>query len=332
MKISAASLLLMFLLWAVFASATGPQGTIQHVIIVIQENRTPTNLFYDDQTLVNNGAHVRGPNNSGKGPCQMQPSSPVLLTGVPLAQFCWDPDHSHFGPYLSWPHPHSWVNEYDNGAMDGACTNYVKCTACGGSCPNPPQYLQYTYASNSDGSMTPLFTVAEHYGFANYMFQTNQGPSFPAHQFLFSGTSAPESDPNDLAPHYHDWFVAENPERFGIGGSTGCTAFANAYALQIQPLPSVDPVEQYGFAGDTTTGALPNAGYPCYDHNSLPTLLDGAGISWRYYYPNTNLWNAPLTNYQICLPTSYGGGMCNNTSDYQKNVAPYTGALGPAWY
>src|ERR1700722_10798948 len=154
--------------------------------------------------------------------------------------------------------------------MDGACTNHVDCTHCTSQFfSHLPSPAQYPYAL-SDNYLAPLFTIAETYGFANYMFQTNQGPSFPAHQFLFSGTSAPEGDPNDASPFYHEWFVAENPEGFDRVGSTGCTAFSNTYALQLSP----GAQEGYGWDGDLRTGTLPTAGYPCYDHNSLPTLLD----------------------------------------------------------
>ena len=45
------------------------------------------------------------------------------------------------------------------------------------------------------------------------MFQTNQGPSFPAHQFLFGGTSAP-SAADDAA----GIFASENMSNTGIGG------------------------------------------------------------------------------------------------------------------
>ena len=45
------------------------------------------------------------------------------------------------------------------------------------------------------GILDPYFQLAEQYGFANYMFQTNQGPSYSAHQFLFSGTAAPIAYP-----------------------------------------------------------------------------------------------------------------------------------------
>lgn len=56
-----------------------------------------------------------------------------------------------------------------------------------------------TYAQNTVWNPGPpaqsildtYFHIASQYGFANWMFQTNQGPSFPAHQFLFSGSSAP---------------------------------------------------------------------------------------------------------------------------------------------
>lgn len=179
------------------------------MVIVIQENRSPDNLFYADQNLVSYGAHVHPIN-----PLCFGTSTP--LTGVTLGAFCFDPDHSHIRPGIGkFPYPPTWSNEYDSGKMDGACTNYVDCEYCPGgtktSCPSPtavPPNPQYTYASNSDGVLSPYFQIAEQYGFANYMFQTNQGPSFPAHQFLFSGTSAPEQyNTNDS---FYQWFAAEN--------------------------------------------------------------------------------------------------------------------------
>src|SRR6516162_7204342 len=56
--------------------------------------------------------------------------------------------------------------------------------------PPPPAYY---YVDNSKGLIQPYLDLVTHYGCANYMFQTNQGPSFPAHQFLFGGTSAPSA-------------------------------------------------------------------------------------------------------------------------------------------
>ena len=97
-----------------------------------------------------------------------------------------DPDHGYPG----------WGKDYDGGAMDGFCHAY------GSTCP------EYSYVLKSD--VQPYFDIATSYGFANYMFQSNQGPSFPAHQFLFTGTSAPVA-PGD-SNHYSWDFAASNAD------------------------------------------------------------------------------------------------------------------------
>jgi hypothetical protein len=82
---------------------------VQHVIIVIQENRTPDNLFQTDQTLINNGAHI-----ASQGLClTTNPKNQVQvqLGPAPLGT-CWDTYHKH--------NP-DWITMWDNGALDGAC-------------------------------------------------------------------------------------------------------------------------------------------------------------------------------------------------------------------
>jgi hypothetical protein len=71
--------------------------------------------------------------------------------------------------------------------MDGAAR--IPCGARKGfTCPPNPQFK---YVDNSTGILNPYLTLATQCGWANFMFQTNQGPSLPAHQFIFGGTSAP---------------------------------------------------------------------------------------------------------------------------------------------
>ena len=63
----------------------------------------------------------------------------------------------------------------------------------------------------------PYWDMAEQYTFADNMFQTNQGPSFPAHQYIISGTST-INNRSDLK-------AAENPRdprRHGREG--GCNS------------------------------------------------------------------------------------------------------------
>ena len=85
--------------------------------------------------------------------------------------------------------------------MDGAGD-----VACSGTCPSQPQFRFVANRSGGrHGILDPYLTLATQYGWANYMFQTNQGPSFPAHQFIFGGTSAPTA-----ADDHMGIFASEN--------------------------------------------------------------------------------------------------------------------------
>jgi Phosphoesterase family len=59
--------------------------------------------------------------------------------------------------------------------------------------------------------------------------------------------------------------------------------------------------------------------YPCFNHNSLPTLLDPNHISWRYYANESwAIWNAPNAIYDICMPLDGTQSVCTG-SDYINN-------------
>ncbi len=133
--------------------------SIQHVVIVFQENRTPDNLFHG---LPNADVANRGLNSKGQL---------IALTPSPLA-INYSPHHDH----------RSFRVMFDGGRMDGADKIQVSCYWKDGKCP--PANPQFKYVSRSD--VAPYFQLAEQYAFADRMFQTNQGPSFPAHQFIIS--------------------------------------------------------------------------------------------------------------------------------------------------
>lgn len=310
-------LISVLLLTATFGmSQTNLQQYVRHVIIVVQENRTPDNLFNEDSTLAANGGHVQPqfagePANSGK--CEPPGGQENYLTLQPTSFYiCWDPDHSHGG---------AWTSTWDSGAMDGACnatvhwrgSNYCGSQepACVTNGPNGSSTCQYAYVDNTafatppiDRILDPYFQIANSYGFANYMFQTSQGPSFPAHQFLLSGTSAPVSDDGD-ANGYWKWFAAENNTDYQ-DTQYGCTADSNASVLEIDP------------SGNESNGY--NSGYPCYNHATLADLLDSNGVSWRYYAQTAkSLWTAPNAIQNIC---GASGGSCQG-QDWKNNVKPF---------
>ena len=137
-----------------------PGQKIQHVVIIFQENRTPDNLFHGlpNADIANSGVNSLG---------QTIPLTPIALAND------YDLSHAHS----------AFVAMYDGGKMDGADKIPVGCKAGAVGCPPPNPQFQYV----NPADVQPYFQLAQTYTFADRMFQTNQGPSFPAHQFIISG-------------------------------------------------------------------------------------------------------------------------------------------------
>jgi len=258
---------------------TGPSaGKFQHVVVIVQENRTPDNLF-QDPILIKNGADIAqsGLNSQGQT---------ITLAAESLATV-YDLSHAHS----------AFVAMYNGGKMDGADQIPVMCPTGMPNCA--PANPQYYYVNPSE--VAPYFQMAETYTFGDRMFQTNQGPSFPAHQFILSGTSAPTATSN--------LFAAENP--IGVKNAdsdTGCTA------------PSQETVAMIDPSGDESSTQ-----YPCFDHPTLTDLLDTKGVSWHYYAAGisssqTSIWTAPNAIKHICDPTTQNGQSTCTGTEWSNNV------------
>ena len=239
----------------------------KHIVVVIQENRTPDNLFGSNPTF-EPGVDIATEGRLSNGKM-------VPLTARPLAD-CYDIAHSHAS--------------FEAALTHGFDTEPFTRKA---GCALPPN-VAYVYADNSAGDMQPYFDLALANGFANRMFQTNQGPSFPAHQFLFGGTSAPSvSSP---------LFAAENTHH------AGCTA---------SPGTTVAVIDRYG--SETANSPV----FPCFEHPTLPDVLASAAvpITWRYYAPGPNsIWTAPNAIRHICQPGSPNGKTICTGPDWTHNV------------
>jgi len=142
----------------------------------------------------------------------------------------------------------------------------------------------------------PYFALAEQYTFGDRMFQTNQGPSFPAHQFIISGTSAPSANSN--------LFAAENLDV--ASDNAGCIAAPNITVALIDP-----------------SGNESQTSYPCYEHPTLTDELNAKGISWKYYAPSPgSIWTAPNAIQHMCGPNNPppNGTKCEGT-DWVNRVS-----------
>ena len=259
------------------ASPTCAAPAFSHIIIVFQENRTPDNLFGSNPTF-EPGVDIAstGLNLAGKS----IPLTPVLLNS------CYDLGHGHY----------DFTVMYNNGHMNGAQNVGVDYAGSCDAGPNP----QFRFVDNSTATVQPYFDLAKQYGFDNRMFQTNEGPSFPAHQFIFGGTSAPTT----TSP----LFASENMAN--SEAVAGCTA---------PPGQRVLVIDARGNESD-----YPPV-YPCFDRPTMANLLDGAGLSWRYY-TNTlatgSIWNGPAAIKDICLAQKQNGILNCTGAEYVKNVLP----------
>ena len=311
MRLTFRMLLLAFSLIATFAPAQ--TSSFQHIIVVFQENRTPDNLFY---RLCLNSPCSTSPNSQQyniKISDWLDKTSPTGVTqptAVALANG-YDLDHSHSG----------FKKECDLVAgqckMDGAAGNR-KNRGAFVFVENTPD------AKHPNGILSSYLTLATQYGWANYMFQTNQGPSYPAHQFIFGGTSA-----LDAAGDQNGTFVSENFK----GGPAGC------YAQDGETTHLIDSAgKETLFTIDYASGK--STCLPGSARDTMATLLDNDGIGWKYYSSKAggtdkggSIWTAPNSLEAICVPDAghqhfTGAEWASNVDLTPSNILKDLGANG----
>jgi phospholipase C len=153
------------------------QGIINHIVIIVQENRSFDNLFSGfpgtDSALAGN---VKG-------------GGSISLQAVPL-EYGIDVGHFHT----------SFRTAYDGGANDdfnGEGTFAI----VGGRYSPVSAPANYAYARVPQSEALPYWNLATQFTLADRMFASNSGPSFPAHQYLIAG----QSDNADEVPSAGPW-------------------------------------------------------------------------------------------------------------------------------
>jgi phospholipase C len=156
-----------------------------------------------------------------------------------------DVDHQH----------RAFVQSFDGGRMDG--WDEVR--------TSPKQGATFPYAYVPRAQIEPYWAMAQRWTLADRMFQSNTGPSFPAHLYIVAGESAlTASNPNHLETTHFAW---------------GCDSPADATVTLLNA------------AGTEVPGP-----FPCLDFPTLADVAESAGVSWRYYAPPLdslgNIWSA----------------------------------------
>jgi phospholipase C len=211
--------------YGLVVAPANPLVAIKHVVVIIQENRSFDNLF-----------------NGFPGADSAQSGTMSNGQTVQLRSQNWiapaDVIHDH----------ETWWKQYANGNL------YFDLGSPAGQAPS------YPYAYTPQSETAPYWSLAQQYALADRMFQTNSGPSFPAHQFLIAGTS-------QFSPG--QWAV-NNPNLPNLNvGVWGCDS------------PAGTTVRLLGPNGTSLPGV-----FPCFDYTTLADELDAKAISWRYYAPS----------------------------------------------
>jgi phospholipase C len=217
---------------------------VSHVVVIVQENRSVDNIF--------NGFPGADTSKTGFDSHGNQHT----LRPISFSTQC-DPLHSH----------QQFVSEYNDGAMNGWNNAAI-------SCRNSNSLPDGVFAYVSNTYTAAYWAVAGNYAFADEVFQTNEGPSLPAHQYLIAGQSGGHSFD---AP----WALSENGGSSSSrdsepGDSDGsdvhsfCGSGSNVSAVQID-LTSSYP------------GTEGNPVYPCKEYQTIFDLAMAQGLTWKYY-------------------------------------------------
>lgn len=217
---------------------------ITHIVIIFQENRTPDYLF---QGMASHGADIATQALDSEGQI-------VSLHKVSLAA-PYDLGHGHT----------AFLKDCDFQPSGG-------CKMDGFDLGFLPRFHMRPYGYAPQDQVQPYLDMAVQYVFADRMFQSNQAGSFPAHQYIVSGTA-------DALPVTSD-NVSSDPFNYLNGKKlpAGCDAPKDA------AVDTIDPA-------DGQPGPTP---FPCFDRPVLSDLLDAKGVSWRYYQngKGPGLWHA----------------------------------------
>jgi phospholipase C len=284
---------------------------IQHVVIVVQENRTFNDFF----------ATYPGGDGTTVGKVEANPScSPPIKAGtIPLAKVPLnipkDLNHSYKGYEIS----------RDGGKMDGFD---LVTSGTGPECTYPYQYTD-------PAQIVPYWDMAEQYALAEHMFTTQGSDSFVAHQDLIRGGTEVEHNKGmidfptcgggcwwgcNAAPYTTTHLVSKDNVALGKPGPFPCTKdfklpyqtlrdlmdkkgvtwkyyqplFSKDYGHILSAFDVIWPVRngsewktnivtpQTAIFGDISSGNLPNVSWviPDQDESDHPHTPSDTGPSW----------------------------------------------------
>lgn len=246
-----------------------PPGKIQHIIFIVQENRTFDNLFGGPRPFPNATAADSGETSDHKR---------ITLNKIQLASFIGtqDPDNYHHDWMWACDPPQTPPPTIPPGSespcrMDGF---NIAATPSPGYTPPAKTDNIYSYIDYSD--TVPYWDIARAYTIGDHFFMGHNSESYTAHQYLFSGQSNNVVDP----PDYHkDAGYCSGFYDYCAFTPWGCDSPSGTTTYRLDPEKgdqSKDPIGPFPCFGPG--GPYPNVKYP-----ALADRVDEKGLTWRLY-------------------------------------------------
>lgn len=237
---------------------------IQHVVVIYMENRTPENLFGAFFGALNpRTGHFFGVDLDLANPqATNQSPTPSPLAAHPLT-YPSNPNHEHSDEFISEA----------SGTWDS----------------NAGYWYVPTPTAPASASVSNYITLIEDWAYENHTLQSNEGPSFEAHQYAIAGQSGGLSDSN-ITPEG----MVDNPKPRDTNGPPGngtcATPGTTQSALTVNmyspyPLPSesaAPPCNEYPTILDFMASAAPSAS-PYEQWQYVPSISFRFGLRrWQF--------------------------------------------------
>lgn len=289
---------------------------IQHVVVIYMENRTPENLFGAFFGALNpRTGHFFGVDLDLANPqATNQSPMPSPLAAHPLT-YPSNPNHEHSDEFISEA----------SGTWDS----------------NAGYWYVPTPTAPASASVSNYITLIEDWAYENHTLQSNEGPSFEAHQYAIAGQSGGLSDSN-ITPEG----MVDNPKPRDTNGPPGngtcATPGTTQSALTVNmyspyPLPSesaAPPCNEYPTILDFMASAAPSAS-PYEQWQYVPSISFRFGLRrWQFstftlptrrlrpLYRNSHLPSIPTRK------TGFSTSRTTRTNWRQATTASTMGRIG----
>jgi phospholipase C len=299
---------------------------IQHVIVIMQENRS-----FD---------HYFGTFPGAEGIPMDQNGQPTVCNNDPKTNTCVKPYHQTEDANGGGPHDsRAFTTCVDGGKMDGFIQNVANGTR---KCANPTDptcsngTLIDVMGYHTDAEIPNYWAYAKNFVLHDHMFQPNASWSYPQHLFLVSGWSATCAEDQAMScttniddpAAKHPWtdityllhkagvgwkyYLSEGDDPHCGGDPTECDPvqqLANVPSIW-NPLPAFDTVQEDGESGnvvpydtlydDIKSGTLPHVAWvaPASQVSEHPSALVSAGQAYVTALVNTVMqspyWNSTV--------------------------------------